>query len=169
LFVSTAPPAGSERRESDLGVKRAPVRPLALLSFPPVRVMGLAALCNVHISAGQVHKNAQTQKPLPLAAPRITKEKDSHLSKIGFLPQGTPATSGDPPVGRTGRHPRAQSPRSPPVFTRLLAFSRSNCRRATRAHELPLSSLRYAFQCPTACNVCPDLSHSRARLKCASE
>jgi hypothetical protein len=26
-------------------------------------------------------------KPFPLAAPRITKEKDSHLSKIGFVPQ----------------------------------------------------------------------------------
>ncbi len=40
-------------------------------------------------------------KPLPLAAPRITKAKDSHLSKIGFLPQKASADCASAPVGRT--------------------------------------------------------------------
>jgi hypothetical protein len=47
----------------------------------------------------RVHRGAQTQEPLPLAAPRITKAKDSHLSKIGFVPQKSPSRSG----GRTYR------------------------------------------------------------------
>ena len=37
-----------------------------------------------------------------------------------------------------------------------------------RAHELLPSSLRYAFQCPTACSACPDRSQSSARLINAS-
>jgi hypothetical protein len=65
--------AASERRETGPRVERARIRPLALFSSLPVRFMRLTALCNVHISAGQVHKDAQTRRPLPLAAPRILK------------------------------------------------------------------------------------------------
>ena len=41
----------TERPETGPGVERARIHPLALLSSPPVRVMGLAALCTTHISA----------------------------------------------------------------------------------------------------------------------
>ena len=39
----------TERPETGPGVERAHIRPLALLSFPPIRVMALAALCSAHI------------------------------------------------------------------------------------------------------------------------
>ena len=45
----------TERPETGPGVERARIRPLALLSSPPVRVMGLAALCTAHISAIRAH------------------------------------------------------------------------------------------------------------------
>jgi hypothetical protein len=48
-------------------------------------------------------------KPLPLAATRITKAKDSHLSKIGFLPQKTPSASADCASAPVGCAPQAPS------------------------------------------------------------
>jgi hypothetical protein len=83
LLVFTASPAGraapeklayqeiarsaadTERRENGPDVERARIRPIALLSSAPVRVMGLAALCTVQISATRAQScTNETSQPV---------------------------------------------------------------------------------------------------------
>jgi hypothetical protein len=51
--------------------------------------------CTPRLPGRLTHKGCTNPKPLPLAALRIIKGKDSHLSKIGFLPQKTSPASAD--------------------------------------------------------------------------
>ncbi len=86
---------GTERPETAPGVECARARPLALLSSPPVRVMGLEALCTKQISAIGAQK-CTNKKSLPVPRPRITITNHDYLEGIGFEPQNRAQTAPNP-------------------------------------------------------------------------
>lgn len=93
----------------------------ALLRFPaspPVRVMGLAPLCTVHISANRAQACTNEESP-QVPRPRITPTNNYYLEGIGFEPQNRRAT-------RPIRYPSVQK-RKPPRL-RLASSGRTGVR-----------------------------------------
>jgi hypothetical protein len=144
--------------ETGPNVERAIILPLALLSSPPVRVMGLAALCTRRSLAIRAQSCTNEKSP-PVPNPRITVANHYYLEEIGFdspnCAQPVPAwvhprrLQPEPPrlrlasSGRTGSSSFPLHPKRRPTNSRGFVSTLSSAIRAqrcTKPKSLPLAA-----------------------------